>query len=153
MTFTSNHICEGSTQVALTFRGGLGRCKPFLQFGNPNCGGVSALISGGKQMKRIALLLALVLGSVMLSAQEESQGTEMTGTICDSKCVTHTRGQSACDLNCGKTGGDAVFVEDNGKVTKIANPDKVKGYMGKHVKTKSKMMKDLDTMWIYSIYG
>jgi hypothetical protein len=104
-------------------------------------------------MKRTALLLAIILGSVMLHAQEEPQGTEMTGTICDSKCVTQSGGQSACDLNCTKTGGDALFIEDNGKVTKIANPDKVKGYMGKRVKTKAKMMKDQDLMWIYAIHG
>jgi hypothetical protein len=111
-------------------------------------------------MKRIAPLLAIVLGSIMLYAQQasqdiekkEAQGIEMTGTVCDSKCVTHTGSQSACDVKCTKTGGDAVFVEDNGKVTKIANPEKVKGYMGKRVKTKAKMM-DADTMWIYSIFG
>jgi hypothetical protein len=108
-------------------------------------------------MKRIAPLLAILLGSVMLYSQEKlqgaDQGTDMTGTICDSKCVTQNAGKSACDLKCTKTGGDAVFIEDNGKVTKIANPDKVKGHMGKHVKAKGKMMKDEDTMWIYSIYG
>ena len=106
-------------------------------------------------MKRIAPLLAIVLGSVMLYAQEKSEGTEMSGTICDSRCVTQSSGQSACDPQCTRTGGDAVFVEDNGKVTKIANPDKVKGYMGKRVKTKSRMMKgqDEDLMWIYAIYG
>ena len=111
-------------------------------------------------MKQTALLLAIVLGSAMLYAQQasqgvekqEAQGIEMTGTICDSKCVTQSGSQSACDLNCTKKGGEAVFIEENGKVTKIANPDKVKGYMGKHVKTKAKMMDD-DRMWIYSILG
>ncbi len=111
-------------------------------------------------MKRIAPLLAIILGSVMLYAQEKPQGTEqgaieMTGTICDSKCVTESGGPSACDTKCTKTGGAAVFIDDNGKVTKIANPDKVKGYMGKHLKAKCKMMKKNgeDMMWIYSIYG
>jgi hypothetical protein len=103
-------------------------------------------------MKLIASLLTLVLGSAMLYAQEKSQGVEMTGTICDSKCVTQTGGQSACDLKCPQKGGDAVFIDDNGKVTKIANPQKVKGYKGKHVKAKCKMMED-NTMWIYAIYG
>jgi hypothetical protein len=104
-------------------------------------------------MKRIALLLATVLCSMMLSAQEKPQGIDMTGTICDSKCVTQIAGQSACDPNCRKTGGEAVFIGDTGKVTKIANPDKVKGYMGKHVKANCKMMKGEGTMWIYAIYG
>lgn len=111
-------------------------------------------------MKRAALFLAIVLGSVTLYAQQPSQGTEkqeaqgmeMTGTICDSKCVTHTGTQSACDQSCTQKNGEAVFIQDTGTVTKIANPDKVKGYMGKHIKTKAKMMEN-DTMWIYAIHG
>ncbi len=106
-------------------------------------------------MKRIALLLVIVLSSAALYAQKQPKGIEMTGTICDSKCVTQSAGQSACDLKCAQTGGDAVFVEDNGKVTKIANPEKVKGSMGKRVKARCKMMKKKgqDMMWIYAIYG
>ena len=104
-------------------------------------------------MKRIAVLLAIVLGSVMVYAQEKPQGIDMTGTICDSKCVTHSAGQSACDLQCTQTGGDAVFIEDNGKVTKIANPEKVKGSMGKRVKARCEMMKDQNMMNIYEIYS
>jgi hypothetical protein len=50
--------------------------------------------------------------------------------------------QSACDPNYTKTGSDTVFIEDNGKVTKIAYPDRVEGYMGKRVKTKRKMMEN-----------
>ena len=111
-------------------------------------------------MKRTALFLAIVLGSVTLYAQQPTQGTEkqdaqgmeMTGTICDSKCVTQTSGQSACDQNCTEKSGEAVFIGDTGKVTKIDNPDKVKGYMGKHVKTRCKMMEN-SRMFIYSIYG
>ena len=103
-------------------------------------------------MKRIALLLTLVLGS-MLYAQEKPKAIDMTGTICDSKCVTQTDGKSACDLSCTQKDDDAIFVDDNGKATKIANPEKVKGYKGKHVKAKCKMMEDKDTMWILSIYG
>ena len=106
-------------------------------------------------MKRNAVLLVIVLGSMMVYAQEKPKGIDMTGTICDSKCVTQSGGPSACDTKCTKTGGAAVFIDDNGKVTKIANPDKVKGYMGKHLKAKCKMMKKNgeDMMWIYSIYG
>lgn len=107
-------------------------------------------------MKRIAVLLAFVLGSVMLYAQEKPKGVDMTGTICDSKCVTHTGGQAACDTKCTQTGGEAVFVEDDGKVTTIANPEKVKGHMGKRVKAKAGMMKDKndrDMMTIYEMYS
>jgi hypothetical protein len=103
-------------------------------------------------MKRIALLLAMILSSVMLYAQETQKGHEMTGTICDSKCVTQSAGQSSCDLNCTQTGGDAVFIQDNGKVTKIANPEKVKGHMMKRVKVMGEMMEN-QTMNIYEIYS
>jgi hypothetical protein len=103
-------------------------------------------------MKRSTALLAIVLGSVMLYAQETPKGHDMTGTVCDSKCVTQSAGQSACDLNCTQTGGDAVFVQDNGKVTKIANPEMVKGSMGKQVKIRGEMMEN-HTMNIYQIYS
>lgn len=104
-------------------------------------------------MQRISLLLMLVLASTMLFAQEKSQAINMTGTICDSKCVIQTGTQSSCDSNCTQSSNEAVFIDDNGKATKIANPEKVKGYKGKHVKMKCKMNGDQDTMWILSIYG
>jgi hypothetical protein len=102
-------------------------------------------------MKRVALLLAVVLGSAMAYAQDK--GMNMTGTICDSKCVTQNAGQSACDLNCTQTGGDAIFIEDNGKATKIANPEKVKGYMAKRVKVRCDMAESGNMMNIYEIYS
>jgi hypothetical protein len=115
--------------------------------------GQPALLLEANMMRRLAALLAIVLGSMMLYAQETPKGIDMTGTICDSKCVAQSAGQSACDLKCTQTGGDAVFIEDNGKVTKIANPEKVKGFKGKRVKAKCEMMKDQDMMNIYEIYS
>jgi hypothetical protein len=103
-------------------------------------------------MKRVAVLLTIVLGSMMVYAQQTTKGVDMSGTICDSKCVTHSGGQSACDSNCTQTGGGPVFIEDNGKVTKIANPEKVKESMGKHVRARCAMMPD-GTMNIYEIYS
>jgi hypothetical protein len=35
-----------------------------------------------------------------------------------------------------------MFVGDDGKTTKISNPDKVKGHMGHKMKVKSQMTKD-----------
>jgi hypothetical protein len=108
--------------------------------------------SGGKQMKFIASLLTVVLGSALLLAQDVSKAVEMSGTICDSKCVNQSGGHQACNLTCSEKSDDAVFIDDNGKVSKIANPDKVKGYKGKHVKAKCKTMED-DSTWFYSILG
>jgi hypothetical protein len=95
--------------------------------------------------------LALALGSTMLmSAQDKSKGTEMTGTICDQKCVKQDAGKAACDSSCTEKSGDAVFVDDQGKATKIANPKMAKGKMGKKVKVHGEMMKD-DSMKIYDV--
>lgn len=102
-------------------------------------------------MRRIAPTLALLLSSLILSGQQTQQSKEMTGTICDSKCVNQSGDRPVCDAKCNEKGGDAVFVDDNGIVTKIANPDKVKGYMGKHVKAKGKRMEDQDEMWLDSL--
>jgi hypothetical protein len=102
-------------------------------------------------MKRTAALLALALGSTMLmSAQEKSKGTEMTGTICDQKCVKQDAGKAACDTSCTENSGNAVFVDDLGKATKIANPKMAKGKMGQKVKVHGEMMKN-DSMKIYDV--
>ncbi len=102
-------------------------------------------------MRRFVPTLALLLCSLVLVGQETQQMMDMTGTICNSKCVSQSADRSVCDINCNDKSGDAVFVDDSGKVTKIANPDKVKGYMGKHVKAKCKMMKDTGEMWLDSL--
>jgi hypothetical protein len=108
-------------------------------------------------MRRIAGLLALVLGATMLSygqdkGQDKSKGSEMTGWICSSKCVKQNAGVAACDANCTDKSGDAVFVDDQGKVTKIANPKKVKKEMGKKVKVRGEMMKDKDMMEVIDVF-
>jgi hypothetical protein len=103
-------------------------------------------------MKRIAGLLAMVLTSAMwLNAQDNNKSTEMTGWVCNSKCVTQNADKAACDQNCTDKSGDVVFVDDQGKVTKIANPKKVKDDMGKQVKVKGKMMKKKDMMEIEDV--
>jgi hypothetical protein len=103
-------------------------------------------------MKRMAALLALALGTAMLmSAQDKSKGTEMTGMICDQKCVKQDAGKSACDAGCTEKSGNAVFVDDEGKATKIANPKVATGKMGKKVKIHGEMMKDKDMMKVYDV--
>ncbi len=104
-------------------------------------------------MKLMASLLTVVLSASLLPAQEMPQGVEMTGTVCDSKCVTQTSAHPACNIKCSQKSGEAVFIDDGGKVTKIANPDKVKGYKGKHIKAKCKMTDDQNSMEILSILG
>ncbi len=103
-------------------------------------------------MKRIAALLVFALGTAaIVSTQESNLDKEMTGVLCDEKCVTQDAGKSACDLGCTEKTGQAVFVEDSGKATKVANPEVCKGKMGKKVKLHGKMMKDSNSMYVHDV--
>ncbi|HKF20625.1 MAG TPA: hypothetical protein VKE93_03590 [Candidatus Angelobacter sp.] len=102
-------------------------------------------------MKRTAQLIVIVLASLALLYAQESQTMEMTGTICNSACVKQSAGQASCDASCSDKSGDAVFVDDSGKVSKISNPDKVTGKMGQKVKVKCKMNKDKEAMEILDV--
>jgi hypothetical protein len=105
-------------------------------------------------MKRIAwLLVVALLSAVSLYAEDTGKATEMTGWLCNSKCVTQNAGHAACDQSCAEKTGDVVLVDDQGKVFKIANQDKVKGYAGKKAKMKCKPVKgEKDTMYVDSMY-
>ena len=112
-------------------------------------------------MKRILGLLTIVLGStLLLSAQDTSKGgtdqgamkgTEMTGMLCDSKCVKQDAAKASCDLSCTEKSGEATFIDDDGKATKVANPEIATGKMGKKVKVHCDMMKDSAQMKIYDV--
>jgi hypothetical protein len=108
-------------------------------------------------MKRIACLLVavLVLG-ISLFAGDMGKATEMTGWLCNNKCVAQTAGHAACDQNCADKSGDVVMVDDQGNVFKIANQDKVKGLAGKKAKMKCRPVKgEKDTMYVdtVTLYG
>jgi hypothetical protein len=91
-------------------------------------------------MKRIIGLLSMVLALMMLGyAQDQAKPIEMTGWICNSKCVNHDKPTATCDASCTETSGDVVFIDDKGKTTKISNPAMVKGHMGKKIKVKCEM--------------
>jgi hypothetical protein len=80
----------------------------------------------------------------------------MTGLLCNSKCVTQSSGHAACDQNCSDKSGDVVLVDDQGKVFKIANQDKVMSMTGKKVKMKCRPDKNnKDTKYVdtVSLYG
>jgi hypothetical protein len=108
-------------------------------------------------MKKIAWLLAPVLGlGISLFAEDMGKAAEMTGWLCNNKCVAETAGHAACDQNCADKSGDVVMVDDQGRVFKIANQDKVKGLAGKKAKMKCRPVKgEKDTMYIdtVSLYG
>lgn len=106
-------------------------------------------------MTRLAGLFAVLLCSALMLAADggdKGKGTEMTGFICNSKCVSQSADKASCDLNCKDKGGDAVFVDDQGKVTKIANQKKVKSHQGQKVKMVADMDKNnADMMYVYDV--
>ena len=108
-------------------------------------------------MKRIAWLLVAVLGSAMsLFAQDTSPATTMTGMLCNSTCVTQSSGQAACDQKCAYKSGEIVLIDDQGRVLKIANQEKVQEHAGKKVKMSCRSVPGKnDTMYVdtVSLYG
>jgi hypothetical protein len=106
-------------------------------------------------MKRFVGLMVLVLCmSTFVSAEDKSKGTEMTGTICDQKCVKQDAGKASCDLSCTEQSGNAMFLDDQGKAWNVTNPSVCKGKMGKKVKVNCKRAKDQENaIEILGIYG
>ena len=89
-------------------------------------------------MTRMMLLCVAVLCFTgLLYSQEASSNPnahEMSGTICNSACVTKAQNLSTCDTSCTDKSGDCVLVDDQGNVEKIQNPSMAMPHMGKHVK-------------------
>jgi hypothetical protein len=105
-------------------------------------------------MKRIAWLLVAALGMGMSGfAEDMGKASEMTGRLCNNKCVTQAAGRAVCDQDCADKSGDVVMVDDQGKVFKIANQDKVRGLGGKKAKMKCRPVKGTtDRMYIDNLY-
>ena len=102
-------------------------------------------------MKRLAALVALTLGFLISAhAQDKSKTMEMTGTVCDQKCVKQDAGKAACDTSCTEHSGQAVFLDDSGKLWKVANPASCKGKMGKKVTIHGEKKSD-DTMFLHDV--
>lgn len=88
-------------------------------------------------MRRMACLFLVVLGSVILMQAQNAAMTgtmEVSGTVCRSSCVTQVSSVSTCDKSCTDKSGDAVLVDDQGTLHKIANQNMCMSHMGKHVK-------------------
>lgn len=105
-----------------------------------------------KHIKRIISVTAFVFAvSPFIFAGDKNKETEMTGTICDQKCVKQDADKAACDLSCTEQSGQAAFVDNQGKAWKVANPSTCKGKMGKKAKANVKQMGEPDTLWINSL--
>jgi hypothetical protein len=103
-------------------------------------------------MKRMVALLALIVGSLISAyAQDQSKTMEMTGTVCDQKCVKQdSDNKNSCDTSCKEHSGQAVFLDDSGKLWKVANPASCKGKMGKKVTIHGEKRGD-DTMFLHDV--
>ena len=110
-----------------------------------------------KHMKRIVCIMSLVfVMSPFVFAGDKDKGSEMSGTVCDQKCVKQDAGKASCDTSCTEQSGEATFIDDQGKAWKVANPGICKGHMGKRVKANcQKKDDDPGTVWLnsLSIYG
>lgn len=87
-------------------------------------------------MRRIVWMFLVVLGCAgLMHAQSSTNSMSLSGTVCRSACVVATSAEiSTCDPLCTEKGGEAVLVDDQGNVRKIANQDICMSHMGKHVK-------------------
>lgn len=78
---------------------------------------------------------------------------QWTGHISDSKCGAahsdHSEASIKCVRACVKAGEKPVFVTEDKKVVKIANPEKVMDYLGHQVKVTGKL--EGDTLTIDSV--
>jgi hypothetical protein len=99
------------------------------------------------------LLTAVLISAVSMFAEDTGKTADMSGWLCNNKCVTQSAGRAACDQNCADKSGDVVLVDDQGKVLKIANQDKVKLHAGKKVRMKCTPAEGTtDTMNVDSLY-
>ena len=114
-------------------------------------------------MRRIAMLLVFALGSMIpLVAQQDNNATqdkgggakkEMTGTLCNAANVVENAGKATCDETKGGGSDEMVFIDDQGRATTIANPEKMKGMSGQKVKVncEMKLVDGQNKMWIYDL--
>jgi hypothetical protein len=72
-------------------------------------------------MKRLLIASVFALALIASSAFAE----ELTGVFTCSKCKHTDASKASCAKDCIKAGVAPIFVTDDGKTYKIANPDKV----------------------------
>ena len=90
------------------------------------------------------LLVPLSCLAIFLFAQDQNnssnnKSTEMTGWVCNAKCVHQNAGAATCDPNCSQATGPVVFVSHTGQVLQISNQAKAQPMAGKECKMKAKM--------------
>ena len=83
-------------------------------------------------MKRLAwLCLTVLCSAILLNAQDK--GNPVSGWVCDKKCVVQSADRTTCDPDCTERSGAAVFINEQGTVSKISNYEHCSPHMNKHV--------------------
>ena len=92
-------------------------------------------------MRRTGWIFLVILCSAgfLLSQSSNSpmnsgQSMRITGTVCQSSCVSRSGDLATCDPTCTTKSGEMVLVDDQGNVRQISNQDMCKSHLGKHVK-------------------
>ncbi len=97
-------------------------------------------------MKRTALLLVtffLCSATFLFAGDKSKKPVEVTGWVCNAKCVDQSSGQATCNKNCSETGGEVVFInEATGHVSRITDQQMAKPMSGKRCKMKAMMDPD-----------
>jgi hypothetical protein len=96
-------------------------------------------------MKRILMSSVFALSLFATSALAE----ELTGVITCSKCKHTEESAGNCAKKCIKSGVPPIFVSNDGKTYKIANPDKVGEAINEKVVVTGSV--DQDTLTIESV--
>jgi len=109
-------------------------------------------------MKRITGTLVVVVALslvALLQAQDQpkAKGMEMTGTACNAGNVVTTEGKAKCDETKRGKSSDMVVIDDQGRATKVANPERLKGMSGQKVKINGEMrtIQNEEQMWINDV--
>ena len=96
-------------------------------------------------MKKLVAVAALFFFVAGLTLAADS----VTGWVSDANCHKTGAGHKACAQKCAGKGAALVLVTDDGKVTKIHNPDAVKENIGDKVTATGKV--DGDSIHIDSV--
>jgi len=76
--------------------------------------------------------------AILLNAENKGNTKSgwVSGWVCDTKCVVQSANRTTCDPDCTERSGGAVFINEQGTVSKISNYEHCSPHMNKHVQAK-----------------
>lgn len=97
-------------------------------------------------------VFAVLFSAISMYAEDPGKSVPMIGMLCNAKCVKQSSGQNSCDKKCEEKTGEIVLIDDQGRLLKIANQEKVAPHVGKKVKMMCKPVPGKqDTMYVDSL--